>query len=412
MAKDSRQLDWRWVWLGAGILLIVIFFWVRDLTRGKLQVRTVEVSRQAIESTVSTNGRVEPETNYEVHSPLATTVKAVYVHEGDRVPAGKVLLVLDDVDAQARVASAESGVKAAQAAVYAATHNGTLAEHQASDADLARERIERDQAQRDLNALLKLNATGAASASEVEGARQRLATANAALEATQTSAKNHYSAAEVERAQAALSDAEAALAAARAVEAQTTVRAPIAGTIYQLNVKATDFVEQGKLLLQMADLMHELVRAYFDEPEIGALAVGQPIVIKWDAMPGKTWHGHIERVPITVTQYGTRYVGEVLVTIDDDGGELLPDTNVTVTVTTSSEADALSAPREALHMENGKTFVFKVQGDELQRTPVTTGVMNLNQVAILSGLKTGDWVATGTISGQPLQEGIPIKEVK
>ena len=91
---------------------------------------------------------------------------------------------------------------------------------------------------------------------------------------------------------------------------RTSVHAPSAGTVYSLNVNATEFAEQGKLLLQMADLHQERVRAYFDEPEIGKLAVGQPILIKWDAKPGMVWHGHIERIPITVITYGTRNVGE------------------------------------------------------------------------------------------------------
>jgi HlyD family secretion protein len=86
-------------------------------------------------STISTNGRVEPEVNYEFHSPIATTVKAVYVQPGDQVAAGKLLMVLDDVQARARVATAESGVKAAQAALEAATHNGTQQERQAAAAD-------------------------------------------------------------------------------------------------------------------------------------------------------------------------------------------------------------------------------------------------------------------------------------
>jgi HlyD family secretion protein len=78
------------------------------------------------------------------------------------------------------------------------------------------------------------------------------------------------------------------------------------------------------------------VRAYFDEPEIGQLAVGQKIQIKWDAKQGHIWNGHIELTPITVMNLGTRSVGEVLVKIDDLDGELLPDTNVTVTATISS----------------------------------------------------------------------------
>ena len=409
MAKESKELNWRWVWIGAAVILVLVFLSVRSLTRERLQVRAIQVSRQSLESTMSTNGRVEPEENIEVHSPLSTTVKSVHVQAGDQVTAGKLLLVMDDLQARARVAAAESGLKTAQAALEAATHNGTQEQQQASAAEVARARIDREQAQRDLSALIKLNATGAASASEVTAARQRLDTINASLDAAQISARNRFSPSEVARAEAALSDAEANLAVARDIEANTTKRAPIAGTIYNLNVKATDFVEEGKLLLQMADLHHERVRAYFDEPDIGILAVGQPILIKWDAKPGKVWHGQIERVPITITTYTTRNVGEVLVKIDDDDGQLLPDTNVTVTVTTSSESNALSIPREALHVENGKPFVFRVVGEQLHRTPVTYGSMNLNQVAILSGLSAGDWVATGTTSGQPLQEELPVK---
>ncbi len=411
MAKESKELNWRWVWLGAAVVLVLVFLSVRSLTRERLQVRAVQVTRQSLESTVSTNGRVEPEEDIQVHSPLATTVKTVKVQAGDKVAAGKLLLVMDDLQARARVATAESGVKTAQAALDAITHNGTLEQQQASAADMTRTRIDRDQAQRDLNALTKLNATGAASTSEVAAAKQRLDSASASVDASQVSAKNRYSPAEVARAEAALSDAEANLAAAHDIESKTTVRAPIAGTVYNLNVKATDFVEEGKLLLQMADLHHERVRAYFDEPEIGILAVDQPILIKWDAKPGKVWHGRIERVPVTVTEHGTRNVGEVLVKVDDDDGQLLPDTNVTVTVTTASENNALTIPREALHVENGKPFVFRVIGDQLHRTPVTYGSMNLNQVAILSGLNTGDWVATGATSGQPLQENMPIKVI-
>jgi HlyD family secretion protein len=412
MAKESKELKWRWVWLGAAIILVLVFFSVRSLTREHLQVRAMQVSRQSLESTRNANGRVEPEENQEVHSPLATTVTKVFVQEGDQVSAGKILLQLDDIQARARVATAESSVKAAQAALDVATHNGTLEQQQASAAEVTRARMDRGQAQRDLDALIKLNATGAASASEVSAARQRLDTASAGLDAAQITSKNRYSPAEVARAEAALHDAEVSLDAARDVEANTTKRAPIAGTIYNLNVKPTDFVEEGKLLLQMADLHHERVRAYFDEPDIGLLAVGQTVVIKWDAKPLVTWHGRIERVPITVTTYGTRNVGEVLIRIDDNDGQLLPDTNVTVTVTTSTESNALIIPREGLQLENGKAFVFRVVGDELKRTPVTYGSMNLNQVAILSGLNSGDWVATGAISGQPLQEDMPVKVVR
>ena len=412
MNQDRTQTVRLWFWRGSAVLLIVVFFVVRALTRDQLQVRVVAAADVQLVSTISTNGRVEPEANFEVHSPIATTVKAVYVQPGDQVAAGKVLLVLDDVEARAREATAESGVRAALAALEAVTQNGTQQERQMTAADVMRERLERDNARRDLDALTKLNSTGAASSSEVAAARQRLDTAEVSLRALDQSQNSRYSHAEIERARAALADAEANRAAMQQVVAQTVVRAPVAGTVYSLDAGATDFVEEGKLLLQLADLHRERVRAYFDEPEIGRLAVGQKIQIKWDAKPGRIWNGHIERTPVTVINLGTRSVGEVLVKIDDVDGDLLPDTNVTVTVTLSSEPNSLSVPREALRLENGKPYVFKVVKGGLQRTYVTTGTINLTQVAILSGLVNGDLVATGTLSGQPLQEGVPIKVVR
>jgi HlyD family secretion protein len=409
MAEERTQSGRIWLWVGAAVLIVIVFFTARSLLRERLPVREAQVSRAELIKTVPTNGRVEPEVNYEIHSPVATTVKAVYVQQGDQVPAGKLLMVLDDLDARARLASAESGVKSAQAALEAATHNGTQQEREMAAGDIARAKLDRDQARRDLDALTRLQATGAASASEVAAAQQRLDSAEASLHASDQSANSRYSAAEVARARAALADAEANVAAAQEVEARTSIHAPIAGTVYSVDAGRTEFVEQGRLLLQVADLHHERVRAYFDEPEIGQLAVGQKIQIKWNAKPDRSWQGHIVRVPVTVITYGTRNVGEVLVQIDDADGELLPDTNVTVTVTVSSEANALSIPREALHFENGAPYVYKIEGDKLVRTPVKTGMLNLTQAAILSGLNDGDWVATGTTNGLPLQEGIPIQ---
>lgn len=409
MTQVRKQMDRRWLWLGAAVVLVLVFFGVRSLTRDRLPVRVAQASHVPLASTVSTNGRVEPEMNYEMHSPLATTVKAVYVQPGDTVPAGKLLMVLDDLQARARLAAAESGLKSAEAALEAATHNGTQLERQMSAADMARTRLERAQAQHDLEAITKLNSTGAASQGEVAAARQRLETAESNLHALGESAQSRYSPVEVERARAAVSEAEANRAAAREVLAQTAIHAPAPGTVYSVNAGRSEFVEEGKLLLQMADLDRERVRAYFDEPEIGRLAVGQKIQIKWDAKPGRIWNGHIERTPVTVITYGTRTVGEVLIKIDDPDDNLLPDTNVTVTVTTSSEPNALTVPREALHSENGKPYVFKVVNDGLKRTPVVTGTINLTQVAILSGLNEGELVAIGTTNGLPLQEGIPIK---
>jgi HlyD family secretion protein len=408
---EARTQTRRWLlWAVSAAALILVFLVARSLLRQRLPVRLAQVTRETLQYTTPTNGKVEPVAPYQFYSPIATTVKAVYAKEGDTVPKGKLLITLDDVQARAQVAAAESGVKTAQATLYAATHNGTQAEQQASAAEVEQDRLARDQAQHDLDALVKLAAAGAAGPGEVTAARERVQTAEASLNAAQTSAQGRYAPVDVARAQAALADAEAALAAAKNVEEQTAYYAPIAGTVYMLDAAPTEYAEQGKLLVEMADLHHERVRAYFDEPDVGRLAVGQKVTIHWDAKPGREWHGHVAQLPSTIVEYTTRNVGEVLIDFDNFDDGLMPQTNVTVTVTISSDANALSMPREALHEQNGKYYAFKVVNGELKRVAVTIGAPTLTQVPILSGLEDGDTVATGTTNGQPLQQGIPIKE--
>ena len=409
MRQEKQQANRIWLWIGAAVLLVAVFFLARLLLRERLPVRVAQVHREAIANTVSTNGRVEPEHPWNFYSPLATTVKAVYAQNGDTVPKGKLLILLDDTAARAQVATAQSGVKAAQALIDAATHNGTQAERQSSAAEVAQNKLNRDQAQRNVDALTRLAATGAASTSEVASARQRLAGAQASLDASQQMAQNRYSPVDQDRARAALADAQAALAAAEHVLNQTRIVAPAPGTIFSLDAAPTEFAEAGKRLLQMADLKQQHIRAYFDEPDIGRLALNQFVDIRWDARPGEAWKGHIVRMPAAVVQYTTRIVGEVMIALDSPENGLLPETNVTVQVTTSSQANALSIPRESLHSESGRYYVYKIVGTELRRTPVTIGAPNLTQVPILTGLNEGDLVATSSTTGQPLQEGIPIK---
>jgi len=399
MAEARSQIDRRWLWAGAAVVLIAVFFTARYFLRERLPVRVAPVVHAGLVNTVSTDGRVEPTVNYPFYSPISTTVKAVYAQAGDTVPAGKLLVTLDDTAARAQVASAQSAVSQAQSNLDAVKNNGTQAERQASAAEIAQDKLARDQAQHDLDALNKLAATGAASPGEIASARERLDSAEASLNAAEQSAHHRFSTGDITRAQAGLADAEAALAAAEHVESQTQIRAPITGTIYSMDASPSQFIAAGTLILQIADLKHERVRGFFDQPDLGKLAVGQPVVIHWDAKPGEEWHGHLVRLPSDVVLYTTRNVGEALIDFDDSQDGLLPDTNVTLIVTTSNMPDALIMPREALHEQNGKYFAFKVENGELKRVPITIGTPNLTQVPILSGLNEGDMVAIGTTNG-------------
>jgi HlyD family secretion protein len=412
MATVKRRESSRWIWISVGIGLIVTFYFVRMATRSKVPVRVAPVVRSALRSTIPTNGQVEPHMTFEAHAPFPGLIKALYVHEGKKVTQDTLLLSMDDTDAKARLATALAALKSAQANYNAIAQGGTQAERLALNGELSKALIDRDQAQHDLDALRKLQQTGAASASEVASVQGRLDSDNTAITTLQQRKTSSYDAGDLGRAKAALEDAQAGYAAAQQVVNQANVRAPFAGTVYLIPHSRTEYVNQGELLLQMADLSEMQVRAYFDEPEIGRLRVGQQVTIQWDARPDKLWHGHIARIPSTIITYTTRNVGEVLVTIDDADNDLLPNTNVRVTALVANEPNALNIPREALHTENGQAYVYMVRGDTLHRTPVVVGNLNLTQVEVLKGLKEGDEVALGSTNGQPIGDGVPISEVK
>jgi HlyD family secretion protein len=398
-----------------GIFLAIIaigFIIVRSSTRDLVGVRVAVVDHQNIVSSVSTSGKVEPIEQFPAVASTPGVVEKVYVDVGQKVKAGQLLIKMDDADAVAKIAAANAAVHTAEATLHDIGQGGSQDERIGLSGDLSRAEQQQQQAAKDLASLQALQQKGAASASEVASAEQRLQSAESSLKGLQTRSTQRYGTTDKSRAEAQLADARASLAAAQAAYANANIRAPFAGTVYSIPVSNYDFVPAGENLLDEADLNRIQVRAYFDEPEIGKLAVGQAVKIIWDAKPAQAWHGHISRAPSTVITYGTRNVGECIITVDDARGDLLPNTNVTVTATTSQRFNVLSVPREALHTEGGD-FVFRVVNNRLVRTPVQVGVgVNLTRVEIVSGLSEKDTVALSAVNNRELTNGLPVKIVE
>ena len=187
------------------------------------------------------------------------------------------------------------------------------------------------------------------------------------------------------------------------------LHSPISGTVYSLPVARFDYVNAGQTLVGVADLNKLQVRAFFDEPVIGSLAAGQAVKIVWDAQPDHIWHGHVTLAPTTITNVGTRNVGECLISVDDAHGDLLPNTNVTVTVITLQRFGVLSLPREALHTEGANNYVYRIVAGKLVRSPVTLGVVNLTRIEVMGGLKSGDLVALGATTDIDLRGGLQVR---
>lgn len=195
-------------------------------------------------------GIVEPASEViDIGAALSGLVTDVRVRAGDRVAKGEVLFTVDARAARAQLDQAQAAIREARAAIV--------------EADAA-QRTARQQ----LDLYRNLADPAAVSRSEVIRAEGEEAAATSRLGL----------------ARARLSSAEAAAAAARTEIDRLTVRAPIAGEILAVNIRAGEFVAtQGggnaQPFIQMGETNPLHVRIDIDENEIGRVALGQPAVI-------------------------------------------------------------------------------------------------------------------------------------
>lgn len=395
--------------IGVVLGIVALIGGISALRRGPMPIFTTKVQRQTLASNISTNGKIEPINGFEAHAPAAASVKKLFVKEGERVKAGQMLLQLDDADARAQAARALAQLRTAQAELNAIKSGGTHEEVITNRSELAKAQAELQAAQRNLDAMRKLQQSGAASPAELHEAEARLSAAQNSVNLLQQKTTSRFGSTDLERAEAQVAEAQAANAAAQSLLNKTNIRSTVDGEVYALPAKAGAYVQPGDLLVQVADLSHVLVRAFIDEPDIGRLAKGQTVTVTWDALPGRSWSGTVSQVPSSVTVHGSRTVGEVTSLVDNTDGKLLPNVNVSVNITTARHDNVLTLPREAVHQEDGRRYVFQVAGNELNRKDIETSISNLTSIEVTKGIQEGDIVALGSLNGQPLKEGIRVK---
>jgi HlyD family secretion protein len=415
MTNGEPNTRWRrrtWLIIGATVVAVVFLASFISLGRKDVPVRAFRTRRQTITSNISTNGKIRPVANFEAHALAPTTVSHILVQEGDSVQSGQLLVQLDDLDARAQAAKAEAQLRSADADLRAVRQGGTQEEVLTSQSDMVKAQAQFDLARHNVEILQGLQQKGAASAGETEAAQERLQTAQVNRNLAQAKQNGRYSTPEIERVQAQADQARASLLAAQDILRHSDIRAPRAGTVYSLPIHQGQFVNPGDLLVQVADLSSVEVVGYVDEPDIGRLHSGEPVQVRWDALPGRTWEGSVTGVPYTVVAVGARTVGEITCRVNNSDLKLLPNINVNVSVVTAQAQDVIAIPREAVHAEDGQRFVFEIVNGVLRRRNVQTAISNLTDIEITQGLADGAQVALGPLNNlQVLQEGMQVRVV-
>src|SRR5438270_3132385 len=397
--------------VGSAIVAIILLLTIISARGDKMSVRSDVARHEDIENTIVTNGKIEPDVDFQAHAPMATTVKKIYVHEGDVVKKGKLLVRLDDADARATAARALAQLRSAEADLNSVGAGGTHEEVLNNQAALVKAHGDEDSAKRNLEAMRRLKESGAASDAETQNAENAFKQAQINAQLLEQKLKGgRYSRPEVERVKAQAGEARATYEAALDLLSNSNIRAPRDGMVYALPVRESAFVNQGDLVVGVADLKHIQVRAFVDEPDIGRLAKGERVNVTWDAIPGRSWEGAVTRVPTTVSLHGSRTVGEVTASVKNEDLKLLPNVNINVTVITAEHPNALTVPREAVRQDkDGSRYVLRIDGDELKRVPVNTAVSSMTRIEVTKGLQEGDRVALASVFGHDLKDGLRVK---
>src|SRR5271166_5814578 len=233
VAPDNghRYVNGRRTWLvivGLLVAVVVLAAFV-SLRRSQVAIRVGMAERQTITASIATNGKIEALNNFQAFAPMATTVKKIYVKQGDWVKAGQMLLRLDDADARQQAAKAQAELKGAQADLSAVQSGGTQEELLTTRSALTKAQMDRDTAERNSHAMQNLLKTGAASQAEVDAAENRLKAAEAQVQLLQKKLNDRYSQQEIGHVQAQETEAKASLQAAQEVLKNSNIAAPSEG---------------------------------------------------------------------------------------------------------------------------------------------------------------------------------------
>lgn len=267
---------------------------------------TAGVERRTLEVAVSSAGIVEPLATVEVKSKASGEVLDLLVETGDLVEEGSLMVSIDPRIVRNRLAQSDAELKAA----------------------LSRREIAITQKKR----VISLVANGTLTQSDLEQATLDLANAEAQVVTARVAVEN-----------------------ARIAVDDTDIRAPIGGTIIfkpveigQVISSPTQDFAGGTLLMQMADLSAVQIRSLVDETDIGKIRSGMPATVSVAAYPNQPFPGEVLKIePQAVLEQNVTMFA-VLVSIQNPDGLLMPGMNAEVEVSIARADDAMTIPVMAL----------------------------------------------------------------
>jgi HlyD family secretion protein len=390
-----------------------------------LPVTTDVVKTRDLEAIVSASGKIQPKRLVNISAETAGRVVDLAVNEGDRITKGQFLLQIDPKSLRSRVEGNAAALESAE---------GSLLQLRQS---VETSRVQVEQAQQNLTRQRNLWAQELTTREALEKAENDLRAAQSALSEREKQVASQGS---------RISQERATLDSARYDLTKVRMESPIDGIVTRRNIQQGETAvigtmnNAGTVLLQLADMSVIQAEVEVDETNIPHVQLGQLAKITIDAIPDRTFKGHVTEIgnsPIqaaagaTATQ-ATNF--KVVVVLDEPVPEVRPGFTATADITTATRKEVVAVPipavavRELVYDANGQIVkeprtdkrrrsgvetvaaaaelkpgqtrkeaegVFLVRDGRAEFLPIKMGIAGDKYFEVLNGLKNGDQVITG-----------------
>ena len=421
--------------------------------KGVVTVQTGAVVRQDLTSLVTASGEVKPRNYINIGANAQGELREILVKEGDHVRKGQLLARIEN-------AQPEADVKAQEAAVYSAEADSSAAEAGMKSADenirtfqagLEKDKADLDRMKADYDRSQALYNEHLLAKQDFDMRKftyeaQQATIRQSEMRVVQARAQREQAAANLASAQRRIAQAKANLLRFNDLLSKRNVTAPLDGVVTNLPVRVGETVVPGvqnsaaSTIMTIADMSLITAEIKVDETDIVNVDMAQKADVTIDAIPNKTFTGHVIEIGNTAILRSTGLAAsqsavssqeakdfKVVVALDNPPDDARPGLSCTAKITTATRKNVLTIPIQALTVrqkgqlepkpKNGKSVeaatakpdpaaekakkeelqgVFVVSGGKAVFKKVDTGITGATDIEVLNGLSEGDQIITGT----------------
>jgi HlyD family secretion protein len=453
----------KWILIGLALLIVVLIVLSKVGAFGKeegTKVTAEKAQKRNITEVVNASGKVYPEVEVKVSPDISGEITELTVQEGDTVKRGQIL---------ARIYADAYNIQRSQAASGVAQSQAQVGVQQAqvnnSQAALGALQAQQEQAERTYNMQKQLYNDKVISAAEFNVSDANYKTAKANYNAAVQSINGVK--ASVQSARANVQNAQASLQRANTDLGRTAIVAPMDGVISLLNVKKGEKVagnsfNVGTEMLRIADMDKIEIRVDVGENDVPKVKLGDSAIVSVDAYSERKFKGLVTQIASSnngasnqlasatsdVTQYKVyiRIIKESYADLLGKGSfPFRPGMSANADIQTNTHANVISVPinavttRDKNDSTSAKADKSKEKADDeeavvassnsdddievvvfvkdkenkVKKVAVKTGIQDINNIEIISGLKEGEEVITGPydVVSKTLKKGTQVKVV-